>query len=76
MAKMKYVAETTVAIEYVLTDDLMDEIREWADTNFPSEEAVLEFMRDRFMSNFDRQKAEIINYCWEWEMEETNNESE
>lgn len=73
MAKMKYVAETTVAIEYVLDDVLMNEIQEWADTNFPSENAVLEFLRDRFMSNFDNQQAEILRYEWEWEMEETDN---
>lgn len=73
MALMKYVAETTVAIEYVLTDEIMEEIRQWADSNFPSEDAVLEFLRDRFMSNFDKQKAEIINYDWEWEVEETDN---
>jgi siroheme synthase (precorrin-2 oxidase/ferrochelatase) len=70
---MKYVAETTVAIEYVLTDEIMDEIRQWADSNFPSEDAVLEFLRDRFMSNFDNQTAEILRYEWEWEVEETEN---
>lgn len=64
---MKYEASVTLSVQYELTSDLMQEIRDSYDTNFPTEEMVLEFLRDRFVGNgtYDTVATET-SYYWGW----------
>ena len=63
---MKYEASVTLSVQYELTSDLMQEIRDSYDTNFPSEEMVLEFLQDRFIGNGTYDTSATMTYDWEW----------
>ena len=63
---MKYEASVTLSVQYELTTDLMQEIRDSYDTNFPSEEQVLEFLQDRFIGNGTYDTSATMTYGWEW----------
>lgn len=64
---MKYEASVTLTICYELTHDLIQEIRDAYDTNFPTEQQTLEFLRDRFIGHgtYDTE-ATTTQYHWGW----------
>jgi len=63
---MKYLGKAYLTVEYEVTNDLMQEIRDSYDTNFPSEEMVLEFLQDRFIGNGTYDTSATMTYDWEW----------
>ena len=63
---MKYVGKAYLLVQYELTTDLFQEIRDSYDTNFPSEEMVLEFLQDRFIGNGTYDTSATMTYGWEW----------
>lgn len=64
---MKYKASVTLEVEYELTHDVLQEIRDCYDINFPTQQQVLEFLRDRFINNgtYDLTAVET-RYDWDW----------
>lgn len=64
---MRYEASVVLSVHYEVTPEIQQEIRDAYDTNFPSEEQVLEFLRDRFIGNgtYDTE-ATITSYNWGW----------
>jgi hypothetical protein len=63
---MKYIGRAALTITYEVTHELMQEIRDAYDTNFPSEEQVLAFLKDRFIGNGTYDTNGILTHGYEW----------